>query len=81
MDEDDDTSLVRLERCIALLKTNGIEVVVFDMDLTAVAQHSRGCLKRTELSQYLDCATPAFQKLVPLLQKKQIWFGDCNTFG
>jgi hypothetical protein len=62
----DDTSL---EECISLLKKKGIKVVVFDMDNTAVAQHSRGSLLRSELNGYLDMATPDFRSLTPLLHK------------
>ena len=63
----DDISSTRLDQCVSLLKVHDIKVVVFDMDLTAVAQHSRGCLLRINLQDYLDNATPAFKALVPVL--------------
>jgi hypothetical protein len=58
-----------LDECITLLKRHGIKVVTFDMDLTAVAMHSRGRLRRDELDEYLSHATQAFQALVPVLYK------------
>ena len=52
-----------------LLHDNSIRVVVFDMDQTAVALHSRGRLKREQLLQFLENATPDFVRLVPDLYK------------
>lgn len=59
-----------LEECVILLKKRGIKVVVFDLDLTAVAQHSCGSLLRSKLEGYLDAATPGFRALVPLLHAR-----------
>ena len=56
--------------CVARLIALGIRVVAFDMDQTAVSQHSRGRLKREDLNQYLDQATPDFLALVPLLYSR-----------
>lgn len=58
-----------LEECLSLLKKKGIKVVVFDMDLTAVAEHSRGSLLRSRLDEYLERATPGFRSLVPQLHE------------
>jgi hypothetical protein len=61
-----------LNECIVLLKKHNIKVVVFDMDLTAVAQHSQGRLQRgDQLKEYLSHVTLAFQALVPRLHKEQ----------
>ena len=60
------TSMVR--DCIALLHRQKIRCVAFDMDLTAVARHSRGRLRRVDLQhEYLDYAVPPFVELVPAL--------------
>jgi len=56
-----------LDKCIHLLRKNDIKLVVFDMDFTAVAQHSRGRLPRLALNDYIRKATPAFLALVPKL--------------
>jgi hypothetical protein len=56
-----------VQRCIALLQSQSIRVCVFDMDLTAVAAHSQGCLLRSELDEYLNKATPSFRAIVPKL--------------
>lgn len=53
--------------CIALLHSRNVRVCVFDMDLTAVAAHSQGCLLRSNLDDYLRQATPDFLALVPHL--------------
>jgi hypothetical protein len=52
---------------VALLKKHGIQVVIFDMDQTAVACHSQGRLLRSALPDYLRHTTLAFQRFVPLL--------------
>jgi hypothetical protein len=62
-----DVSKDRLDECVKLLEKQGIKVVAFDMDLTAVAEHSRGRLTRANLSAYLSKATAAFLTLVPKL--------------
>jgi hypothetical protein len=55
-----------VQRCIALLQSQSIRVCVFDMDLTAVAAHSHGCLLRSDLEEYLNKATPyLFGRLCP----------------
>jgi hypothetical protein len=56
-----------LVRCMKLLQEHSIRLVVFDMDQTAVAAHSRGCLERAELSTFLNHATADFKSLVPRL--------------
>jgi hypothetical protein len=65
--KDSDDSLI--QEAIRLLQRHGIKLVAFDMDLTAVAQHSRGKLKRSELHDYLKHTTSDFVKLVPELHK------------
>jgi hypothetical protein len=61
----------RISSCIQRLKHHNIRVVSFDMDLTAVRQHSRGRLKRgAPLSGYLKQATPDFLELVPHLHDR-----------
>jgi hypothetical protein len=58
-----------LVRCMELLKEHSIRLVVFDMDQTAVAAHSRGRLERAEpaFSTFLNCATADFVGLIPRL--------------
>jgi len=63
------TKRTEIQQCIAVLKREKIQVVAFDMDLTAVSSHSRGCLLRTELDNYLSQVTPDFLTLVPELHK------------
>ena len=58
-----------LDQCIKLLRKNGIKLVVFDMDLTAASEHSRGKLLRSAADEYISKATPAFLVLVPELHK------------
>jgi hypothetical protein len=75
-----------LERCMELLQEHSIRLVVFDMDQTAVGAHSRGRLERTELSKFLDHATPGFLSLVPRLHEKGIGMAiathsDAAEFG
>ena len=65
----------RFSEAIALLHRNGVRAVAFDMDQTAVAQHSRGRLRRTSLDAYLGRAVPDFVRLVPLLQEAGIGVG------
>jgi hypothetical protein len=50
----------------------GIRVVVFDLDLTAVAAHSHGRLQRTMQSEYVNKASPDFVALVPPLVSEGI---------
>jgi hypothetical protein len=66
-----DVTPERLQTCLTLLKTHGIKIVAFDMDFTAVAEHSRGKLARSDLESYLSRATSAFQQLVPLLHENK----------
>lgn len=56
-----------LEQAISLLRDCGIRLLVFDMDQTAVAVHSHGCLRRDKLDNYLKQATPEFVRAVPAL--------------
>lgn len=69
--------------CIALFRSQNICVCVFDMDLTAVAAHSRGCLLRSDLDAYLRQATLDFLVLVPdnTFRWSQIWrsCASCNS--
>jgi len=65
-----DNDKVMLEQCIEVLTAHSIRVVVFDMDLTAVAMHSRGCLPRCDLPLYLQKTTRDFQTLVPWLHQR-----------
>jgi LmbE family N-acetylglucosaminyl deacetylase len=64
----------RLDEAAEALARLGVRVVAFDMDQTAVAMHSRGCLPRDPraLGEYLDRATPDFVDLVPLLRRSGI---------
>lgn len=52
---------------IQVLRQRGFRVVAFDMDLTAVAMHSRGRLRRDKLNHYLEQATSDFVRLIPAL--------------
>ena len=47
----------------------GCKVFAFDMDLTAVAQHSRGRLARKDLPAYLSKVTPSFVALAKALDR------------
>ena len=58
-----------IDHCVHLLQKNGIKLVVFDMDLTAVSEHSRGQLLRSNVRDYVSKATPAFLAFVPKLQQ------------
>ena len=58
-----------IEQCLQLLRDHSIRVVVFDMDQTAVAMHSRGRQKRTNLDVFLEKVTPDFRRLVPHLHE------------
>jgi hypothetical protein len=66
-----DVTPERLSTCVALLKKNGIKIVAFDMDFTAVAEHSRGRLTRSNLDSYLSRTTSAFLELVPTLHDNE----------
>lgn len=63
---------LQLPECVQLLRQHRIRLVVFDMDQTAVRQHSRGCLQRSQLRDYCQQATPAFRQLVPVLLEHKI---------
>jgi hypothetical protein len=52
---------------VRLLKKHKIRVVVFDMDQTAIAAHSRGTLLRSNFKEFTSRATPAFLQLVMAL--------------
>jgi hypothetical protein len=65
----------RFDEAVSLLRRNGVRAVAFDMDQTAVAQHSRGRLRRTHLDAYLSNVVPDFVRLVPLLQQAGIGVG------
>jgi hypothetical protein len=58
-----------IQECLVLLQAHSIRVIVFDMDQTAVAMHSRGSLQRKDLPDYLKQATRDFQRLVPQLHQ------------
>jgi len=59
-----------IDACLALLRREKIRCVALDMDCTAVAQHSRGRLRRGKpLEAFLSRATPAFVALVPALHR------------
>ena len=58
-----------IDRCLELLNKHRIRIVVFDMDQTAIAAHSRGTLLRSDLAEFASRATPAFLQLVPALYK------------
>jgi len=57
------------ERCMNLLEKSQYKVIVFDMDLTAVAMHSRGTMRRDSLDKFLGKISPDFAHLVPMLHK------------
>jgi hypothetical protein len=60
-----------VQRCIQLLREKGIRVVIWDMDLTIVRQHSRGRLPRGEsLEEFLSKTSEDFITLVPSLYKE-----------
>lgn len=61
-----------VQRCITVFQSQSIRVCVFDMDLTAVAAHSHGCLLRRDLEEYLNKATPCFRAIVPQLHASGI---------
>lgn len=63
------THLDEILTCLQLLHAHSIHVVVFDMDQTAVATHSRGRLQRASLDTFLNQITPDFQRLVPHLHE------------
>jgi len=58
-----------VQDCLERLRQQQIRTVAFDMDLTAVAQHSRGRLPRQLLEQFLDQAVEPFVQLVPALHR------------
>jgi hypothetical protein len=55
---------------VRLLKKHNFRVVVFDMDQTAIASHSRGTLLRSNFKQFTSKATPAFLQLVSALHNE-----------
>jgi hypothetical protein len=59
----------QLDEAVRLLRRHDVRVVAFDMDQTAVARHSRGCLSRDEkpMREFLDRATPDFVDILPAL--------------
>ena len=58
------------DECVKLLCDNGIKVVAFDMDLTAVTDHSLGQLKREDVDFYLSKVSKDFVSLVCELYEK-----------
>lgn len=52
------------DKFCSLLAEGGFKCVAVDMDQTAVSAHSRGALRRSRLSAYLDKVTPDFVELV-----------------
>jgi hypothetical protein len=77
-DTEDDGAQVqrqsRLDEAVAKLRRHGVRIVAFDMDQTAVAMHSRGCLSRDEraLGGFLDRASRDFVDLVPRLHQNGV---------
>jgi phosphoglycolate phosphatase-like HAD superfamily hydrolase len=61
-----------MDHAISLLTEHDIKVVVFDMDQTAIVAHSRGCLSRRHLEDYLNKASQDFLDLVPQLHARGI---------
>ncbi len=60
-----------VQQSIERLRERGIKVVIFDMDLTIVKQHSRGRMQRGEpLEVFLSLVSPDFVKLAPALHKQ-----------
>lgn len=60
-----------VKQSIERLRERGIKVVIFDMDLTIVNQHSRGSLRRGDpLEAFLARVSPDFVKLAPALHKE-----------
>lgn len=69
--DNDDNNDDLVQQCIQRLQESGIRVVIFDMDLTIVNQHSRGQLQRgAPLEAFLAKVTPDFKRLVPELYKQ-----------
>jgi hypothetical protein len=57
-------------RCLDLLKSEGVKVVAFDMDQTAVSMHSRRRLRRGDpFDDFLGIVSKDFRNLVPLLHE------------
>mmetsp|Transcript_19808 Transcript_19808/g.24020 ORF Transcript_19808/g.24020 Transcript_19808/m.24020 type:complete len:188 (+) Transcript_19808:238-801(+) len=56
-----------MELDLELLRSKGITTIAFDMDLTAVRQHSWGRLHRNELGAYLEKTSEDFKAIVPQL--------------
>lgn len=56
-----------IEKGLEILKKHHIRIVVFDVDQTAIAAHSRGTLLRSNVAQFSSKATPAFLELVSAL--------------
>ena len=61
-----------IEECLHLIRQNKITTVVFDMDQTAVAMHSRGSLARKDVPLFAGKATDGFLRLVPALHAAKI---------
>lgn len=60
-----------VKQSIQRLRERDIKVVIFDMDLTIVNQHSRGSLRRGDpLEAFLSRICPDFVKLAPALHKE-----------
>jgi len=59
----------------ASFSASGIRVVAFDMDLTAVREHSRGRMQRGEnLDAFLKTVSPTFVELVSELEKQGVGY-------
>ena len=59
-----------IQKCVNCLEANSIRAVVFDMDQTAVAMHSRGNLLRIDAERFFESATLDFRRLVPELHRR-----------
>eukprot|EP00669_Euglena_mutabilis_P012851 TRINITY_DN7542_c0_g1_i1.p1 TRINITY_DN7542_c0_g1~~TRINITY_DN7542_c0_g1_i1.p1 ORF type:complete len:205 (-),score=18.92 TRINITY_DN7542_c0_g1_i1:132-746(-) len=44
--------------CAAAIAQSGYRAVAFDMDRTLIRDHSRGCLRRSDISSYFAAASP-----------------------
>jgi len=61
-----------LEAFLSALTERKIKAVVFDMDRTIIAQHSRGAILESKLLQFLSTISPVVEVLIPYLLDKGI---------
>lgn len=54
-----------------MLRNEGCNTVVFDLDLTAVAVHSHGVMRRALLAEYCSEICPDFKRILPILDREK----------